>query len=279
MKVAHAEDPDAVPVLDAATVMLVRDGARGVEVFMLRRNLRSDFVGGAYVFPGGAVDPADGDPGVAAWCRGRDDRSASRALDVASGGLAFWIAAIRETFEEAGLLLAVDDAGDTVHLDHPDQRERFAAYRAAVDAGEMSLLELCTIEQLQLDVGDVGYFSRWVTPYGAVRRYDTRFFVGAAPPGQTALHDDRETIANVWIRPTDALQQHADGRFDLIFPTVRSLEALEQFDDARSVVEHARAIERVDPIVPRIVEADGGTRIVLPNDEVYDAITSARLSD
>lgn len=277
MRVAHAEDPDAVPVLDAATVMLLRDGASGLEVFMLRRNLRSDFVGGAYVFPGGAVDPGDGDAGVAELCNGRDDRSASRALDIEQGGLAFWIAAIRETFEEAGLLLASHDTGEMVHLDHPDQRDRFAEYRAAVDSGRMPLLDVCRREGLQLEVGNVGYFSRWITPYGAVRRYDTRFFVGRAPDGQTPLHDDRETIANIWISPGDALDRHAAGDFDLIFPTVRSLEALQRFDHAQEVVDHAQSIEQVDAVLPRIVEEDGGVRIVLPGDEVYDAETSERI--
>ena len=124
----------------------------------------------------------------------------------------------------------------------------------------------------------IHYFSRWITPLGAPRRYDTRFFVALAPGGQTPLHDDREVIANLWIRPEDALEQHAAGRFELIFPTVRSLEALMRFEVAAAVIEHAAGVESIDPILPRIVEDSGSLRIVLPGDEVYDATTSRRLS-
>ncbi len=271
------EHPDQVPVKDAATVMLVRDGSDGLEVFMLQRNLNSDFVGGAYVFPGGAVDHSDGSVDAAHYCRGRSAESASQLLDVTTGGLAFWVAAIRESFEEAGLLFAVDTDGNDLRFDDPALEARFIEHRRRVDSGEISLHQVCDEESLMLRVDEMHYFSRWITPFGAPRRYDTRFFVGAAPAGQTPLHDDHEVIANLWIRPQDALQQHHDGKFQLIFPTVRSLEALTQFDTAQHVIDHAGAIARIDPILPTIVERDGALRIVLPNDEEYDAITSARL--
>ena len=103
---ADGFDPRSVPVRDAATVMVVRDGAEGLEVFMLRRTLAAVFAGGMFVFPGGAVDDADRSPDVESWCDGLDDRQASRLLAVGEGGLGFWIAAIRECFEEAGVLLA-----------------------------------------------------------------------------------------------------------------------------------------------------------------------------
>jgi 8-oxo-dGTP pyrophosphatase MutT (NUDIX family) len=259
--------------------MLLRDGRDGLEVFMLRRNLDSDFVGGAYVFPGGGVDPHDGGREVERVVRGRTDAGASRLLDLAGGGLAFWVAAIRESFEEAGLLLAAGPDGRLVDLDDPAITERFVAHRHAVDEGTLRLVELCDRESLELAADSMQYFSRWITPLGAPRRYDTRFFVAHAPESQTPLHDDREVIANLWIRPSDALELHAAGQFELIFPTVRSLEALDRFDTADAVVSHAASLDRVDAVLPTVVEDVNGLRIVLPGDEVYDAETSQRVSD
>jgi 8-oxo-dGTP pyrophosphatase MutT (NUDIX family) len=261
-----------VPLRDAATVMLVRDGAQGVEVFMLRRNLDSDFVGGAYVFPGGAVDDHDRHENLDRVCRGRSDAEASTQLGIDSGGLAYWVAAIRECFEEAGVLLAYDPNGDVMRLDEPATKARFGEHRQAVDTSERRLVEICEDEHLQLAVDHMYYFSHWVTPEGAPRRYDTRFFVAAAPEAQEPLHDDREVIANVWIRPTDALERHRAGEFDLIFPTMRSLETLERFATADDVLDAAAAIQAVPTILPRIVEDHGGYRIVLPGDPGYDEI-------
>lgn len=272
-------DADAVPLRDAATVMLVRDGADGLEVFMLRRNLNSDFVGGAYVFPGGGVDLADGSPEVAAWCVGRDDAGASGLLDVPTGGLAFWVAAIRESFEEAGLLLAVDDDDELVRFDDDEVAARFVEHRRAVDSGERPLVDVVREEGLRLAVDRMHYFSRWVTPLGAPRRYDTRFFVAHPPEWQEPLHDDREVIANLWIRPQDALERHARREFELIFPTVRSLEALCRFETAEAVVRHAESITHIEPVLPKMIDGEHGLRIVLPGDEVYDAFTSERVDD
>lgn len=269
--------PEDVPVRDAATVMLVRDGDAGVEVLMLRRNLNSDFVGGAYVFPGGGVDPGDGEPDVEQVCVGRTDAAASMLLDVASGGLAYWVAAIRESFEEAGLLLAVGDDDAMVRFDDPETNQRFLEHRRRVDSGEVSLVAVAGAEGLRLATDRIQYFSRWVTPLGAPRRYDTRFFIAHPPEWQEPIHDDREVIANLWIRPDEALGRHARGEFELIFPTVRSLEALQRFDSADAVVTHAAAIAQVDTMLPTIVDSDHGMRIVLPGDGIYDAATSKRL--
>lgn len=272
------DDPESVPIRDAATVMLVRDGVDGLEVFMLRRNLNSDFVGGAFVFPGGAVDPSDGGAEVDGVASGRDDASASMLLDLPAGGLAFWVAAIRESFEEAGLLLAYDERGAIVDLDEPQAAARFAAARAEVDAGRLRMVDLCRRESLTLAVDGIHYFSRWVTPLGAPRRYDTRFFIAHAPESQTPLHDDREVIAHLWVRPEEALDRHEAGELELIFPTIRTLEALTRFDSADAAVGHAATIGAIERIEPRIVEADGGIRILLPGDELFDALTGRPLS-
>jgi len=259
-----------VPLRDAATVMLVRDASDGLEVFMLQRNLQSDFVGGAYVFPGGGVDDSDRHADLDAVCDGRTDEAASRQLRVAHGGLAFWVAAIRECFEEAGVLLAVDANGDTVRFDDAEVERRFAAHRRAVDRGERRLVDVCVEEGLRLDVDRIYEFSHWITPVGAPRRYDTRFFVAEAPDAQVPLHDDREVIDNLWVRPSDALERHRAGDLSMIFPTIRTLESLERFATAADLLDAAAAIDHVPAILPRIVEHESGLRILLPGDPGYD---------
>ncbi len=284
-----------VPIRDAATVMLVRDapGDRvggdpgGLEVFMLRRNLRSDFVGGAYVFPGGGVDDHDRVADLEAVCQGRRDADASDQLGVDAGGLAFWVAAIRESFEEAGVLLAYDGHDGSargheglVRLDDPATIERFAEHRRAVDRGERRLIEVCHQEDLRLAVDTMYYFAHWITPEGPTRRYDTRFFVARAPDAQVPLHDDHEVIANLWIRPRDALAANRAGELDMIFPTVRTLIAMARFDTADELMSHAAAIGRIPGILPRIVaDEGGGVRIVLPGDPGYDELMTAVLPE
>jgi len=217
--------------------MLVRDGASGLEVFMVRRSLGLVFAGGAHVFPGGAVD--EGDRGMERWSVGRTDGEASAALGVARGGLAFWVAAVRECFEEAGFLLARTGDGDIVALDDARTAARFSDFRRAIADGERTLAELCESEGLRLAVDGMQYVSRWITPEGAPRRFDTRFFVGAAPERQTPLHDARETIAHEWVRPGDVLDRHRQGDVDLMFPTQSSLECLAGEDTVDDVLEAA----------------------------------------
>jgi 8-oxo-dGTP pyrophosphatase MutT (NUDIX family) len=255
-----------VTVRDAATVMLVRDNRDGLQVFMLRRNLNSVFVGGAYVFPGGAVDDADRHTDLEAVCEGRSDRQASEALGIEQGGLAFWVAAIRECFEEAGVLLAYDELGALVRLGDPTLARRFERHRTAVDRGERRLVEICAEERLRLAVDHLHYFSHWITPVGAPRRYDTRFFVCAAPPEQTPLHDNRETIAHLWIRPRDALHRHARGEFELILPTLESLEAIDRFERSSDLIAAAAAAGDAPDLQPRLEAGGHGVRIHLPGD-------------
>ncbi len=263
---------DAVPVVlrDAATVLILRDGTEGLEVFMLRRNLNSDFVGGAYVFPGGAVDPADRSADLEPLCEGRSDAEASRRLGIDSGGLAFWVAAIRESFEEAGVLLALDSGGDIVDLDHHAGIERWAAHRTAVDSGTRRLVEVCQTEGLRLAVGAIHYFGHWITPEGAPRRYDTRFFITGAPVRQTPLHDDHEVIANEWLRPADGLARVAAGELTMMPPTTASLRAISRFATAAEALAAATEIVDVPTICPRVIATDGGLRIALPGDPDYD---------
>lgn len=272
---------------DAATVMLVRD-APDLHVFMLRRNLRSDFIGGAYVFPGGAVDPDDRLAEVEARAPGRDDASASRLLGRAAGGLGFWVAAIRESFEEAGVLLARRRADPKpLDLSNVEDAARFERARDALNRHDLRFVDLLADEDLVLDVTALHVFSHWITPVGMPRRYDTWFFVAEAPDGHAYLHDDLEAIASTWIRPADAIERSRRGELELIFPTFKNLEALTRFDTAASLVEYVREASDVAVTQPRIVEDESGIRLLLPGDPGFDeaddppegSVDPARIAD
>jgi 8-oxo-dGTP pyrophosphatase MutT (NUDIX family) len=251
----------------AATVMLVRDRDAGFEVLMLQRNLNSDFVGGAYVFPGGGVD--SGDANVDVGDGSLDDAAASARLGLASGGLAYYVACLRELFEEAGVLLAVDSAGQSVQFDD-DGRLRFAEHRRRVNAKDARFVDVLASEDLRADLRALEYIAHWVTPVGPPRRYDTRFFVARAPEGQIAAHDAGETVADVWVRPHDALARHDAGELEMIFPTIKNLELVADCADADAVLAFARNRRDIPKVEPRIVMNDHDVKILLPGDDGFD---------
>lgn len=252
--------------------MVVRDGDHPeapLEVLMLRRTVRSDFAGGAHVFPGGALDVEDAQ--AAAICEGLDDATASAALGMPSGGLAWWVAAVRECFEEAGLLYArAQPGGPLVALDDPAVAARFAQHRRALNAHDRSFLEVCAAEGLVLALDRLRYVAHWVTPRGAPRRYDTRFFVAVAPDDQTPAHDAGETDADVWVRPADALEAHRAGAMVLILPTIRNLQAIGRFDTVAELVDAAGRIEDIPVIEPRVGLREGAVTLLAPGDPGYD---------
>ena len=259
---------------DAATTLLVRDDIEGVEVFMLRRSADAAFAPGAYVFPGGTLTDEDRAPELESVCTGRTDSQASALLGVGSGGLVFWVAAIRECFEEAGVLLARDRTGGRViEFTDTEVERRFIRHRHALQAGERRFLEIVREEGVLLDVGNLHYFSHWITPEGLQRRYDTRFFVASAPPGQRALHDTQETVAGLWIRPADALERYHQGTLDLVIATLKHLEAMTRYDYAADLLDAARAVTSVPTILPRIVRQGGRARSLMPGDPGYDEVT------
>jgi len=254
----------------AATVMTIRDQPNGYEILMLRRNLRSDFVGGAHVFPGGAVDVADGETDRQVF--GLTDAEASRRLDVERGGLAFYVAALRELFEEAGLLIACDAEGSRVNFSDPDDVKRMASHRRAVNATELDFLTMMESEGLLLDLRGVEYIAHWITPVGPSRRYDTRFFVALAPKGQRATHDAGETVADEWIRPIDALAANERGEFEMIAPTIRNLQAVAGFSKAESVLGYARSLGTIVCVQPTIVDREGVPFVRIPTDEGFNEL-------
>jgi len=258
--------PDAIVPRDAATVMLVRDSPR-LEVFMLRRNLDSVWIAGASVFPGGAVDADDRDPRWERRCLGWDDRRASAALGRPAGGLGFLVAAVRETFEEAGVLLARDPAGIGADARHDHLR----AARDAINAGEHRFDALVLEHDLVLATDELHPVSHWITPPGGPRRYDTWFFLAAAPEG-AYLHDDAELIASAWVAPADALDAAARGEVDLIFPTRKNLELLARFDTAASALAAVAAAETAGTGRPMVRESVEGERIALAGEEPDGAV-------
>ncbi len=248
----------------AATVTLVRDGAEGLEVLMMRRNLQSAFVPGKYVFPGGSVDRADTDAAVYACCKGLDDAAASERLGIPAHGLAYWIAAIRESFEEAGLLLACDDSGRTATQ---QQVAALARHRKAVEDGTLPFDALLREEGLRMATDALVYFSHWITPVGAPRRYDTRFFVTRGPNGQEAVSDFGETIESVWVRPRDGVARFEAGDYKMLTPTIHTLRLFAAHDSADALIETLRAVGKVPAIQPRVAR-DG--RRLMPGDPGYE---------
>ena len=256
----------SVKPLPAATVTLVRDAPRGLEVLMLQRSHSLKFMPGVYVFPGGALDAADSSPEMQAMCAGLEDEAASRALGVERGGIAYWVAAIREAFEEAGILLAYDASGNMVSL-HGDAAERYRAHRSSLDERRGDFGAIVREEGLRLAVDRLTYFGHLITPVRAPRRYDTRFFLAVAPERQEARHDNYETIAQVWVRPQEALDLCARETLNMRFPTIKTLEQFTQCATAAELVAVLSSTRVVRPLLPRMTR-DG--RTLLPNDPGYE---------
>jgi 8-oxo-dGTP pyrophosphatase MutT (NUDIX family) len=266
-----------VPVKPAATVMLVRDDhvTKDIEVFMLRRTLKAAFAGGMYVFPGGKLDDIDDGAHIESHCEGLTDKEASALLQVQRGGLAYWVAAIRECFEEAGVLLARRaDTGETVRFDDPEVAARFEVYRHDIHEGRLGLHELCDKENLRLSTDAIRYVSHWITPVGEVRRFDTRFFLARAPQAQDPLHDNGETIESLWVSPTEALARFKRGELAMIPPTLRNLEFLVPHFTADEALLAATKVGVPPAILPRLrVDSEGKvTGVVMPDEPGYDEL-------
>jgi glyoxylase-like metal-dependent hydrolase (beta-lactamase superfamily II)/8-oxo-dGTP pyrophosphatase MutT (NUDIX family) len=261
------ERPPAKPRFSASVIVL-RDSDRGLQVLMLRRAERiGDQHSGVAVFPGGMLDSHDRERH--ALCVGLDDASASARLGVPSGGLDYWVAAIRECFEEAGLLFAVDARGAWADLDaHPPAELR--AMRHRLHAGQTDLSALCEAWRLTLAADRLHYFSHWLTPPGRPKRFDTRFLVAEAPPGQIASADETETADLMWLTPAEALAP--DQGLTLLTVTEETLKTLSQFATVRAAIEFADARRDVPLVMPRIGTGAKGMRPVLPWEWAYAEI-------
>ncbi|WP_367133366.1 NUDIX hydrolase [Saccharothrix sp. HUAS TT1] len=240
---------------DAATVVLVRDGASGLEAFLLRRVAGMAFAGGMTVFPGGGVDQRDADTSVA-WTGPPPSWWAERFGCSVSLATALVCAAVRETFEESGVLLAGPSASSVVA-----DTSRFAGARAALVARELSLAQFLAAEGLVLRADLLRPWANWLTPVEEPRRYDTFFFVAVLPEGQIADGVTTEASDAAWQRPGDALADCKAGRRGLLPPTWVTLAELAEAGSVAAVLSSSRTVEKV---VPKLVREGGVVRVVLP---------------
>lgn len=255
--------PTAQRPRPAATIVLLRDTDHEPEVLMLRRHGGSGFAAGAWVFPGGAVDDADRRV-PRSRIRGVDPAALeARFADDADAVLGFHVAAVRETFEEAGLLFA----------DGPVDPSARRATRVALvrrDAPEGLFARFLAEQDLVLRLDALTYLSRWITPKVEGRRFDTVFFLAVAPPGQEASHDEIETTARRWVRARPALSAHRAGAFPMIHPTVQTLEWLVGRRCAADALRAAAARDTVPWILPHVVRRDdGGVDFLHPGDPAF----------
>lgn len=272
MIVGDQSDPGMATPEDAVTVIVVRDapgagpGGDRLEVLLLERHGASAFAPGALVFPGGKLDPTDAqlDP-IRVRCTDPERWADRLGVAEADAAVAMLVAAVRETFEEAGVLLVCGDGAEhavpALPADLAVTRARMAARDGAYDWREW-----LARHELVLDLDAMAMWSWWVTPQGLPRRYDTRFLVAGMPAGQAATHDEVETTSMRWIPPADALTAHAEGRLHVIFPTRRTLEQLAAHRDAASVLAAARSgavdLRRIEPSVVRV---DGAPMVQHPD--------------
>ncbi len=264
------ETRESVPPKDAATLLLLRDGPSGPEIFCVERNKKSAFMGGAIVFPGGKVDALDAD---AAWSH------ITTAPHAAGAGLAddqdhlraLTVAACRESLEEACIVPVSGGALDEAGL---------RALQSALTAGSTALRAALEARRLKLDLGALVPFARWVTPVAESRRFDARFFVARAPEGQIGAHDEHETVSSFWATPRDVLARWDEGRVQLAPPTHRTLTVLSAHASVDDAVEAALQAS-LAPICPRLVphkDAQGDTlALVLPGDPEHD-VPEARVA-
>ena len=237
-------DPVAVPIRKAATVLIL-DERPDLHVLMLKRNARSVFVGDMWVFPGGAVDADDATPEANELMTGRTDAECSTELGIDDGGIAYWVAVLRETFEEAGVLIAHDrSTGELIDFRDADVQSRFEAHRDQVNNTESLFIDIVNREGLALDGARVHYVAQWVTPLGPPRRYDTRFFVTAMPAGQVPLHDDDEAVHHKWVRAADALDANDTGEMVMMTPTLSMLQRLARFSSVDEALAAAAGASR-----------------------------------
>jgi 8-oxo-dGTP pyrophosphatase MutT (NUDIX family) len=255
--------PKSVPVAaPAATVLLLRDnpglGDAPLEVFMVVRHHQIDFASGALVFPGGKLTKGDSEPKMRGLVKGGQDLSDYE--------LALCIGSLRESFEECGVLLALDkDSGVMIG---PDRIAQLAHYRPQLDKGEISMGDFLKTENLILEVDQLVRYSHWVTPDMMPKRFDTHFYLVTAPSDQIASHDGREMVDSVWISPTQALQDAEDKKRTVIFPTRMNLQMLAESKTVAEALAAAQAREIVT-VLPVLEKRGDENFLCIPKDAGY----------
>ena len=247
----------------ASTILLLRDAAAKteIEVFMMVRHYEIDFNSGALVFPGGSVDKGDkeiiANPALYSGGEGLDEAT-----------LSFRIAAIREMFEESGILLARPQ-GSTALVDAKRAGEIEAANRADLCDGKISFMKVLTDNGMLLALDELMPYAHWITPEGMPKRFDTWFFLAAAPPEQAGAHDGKESTDSIWVSPREALEGGKTGRFKLPFPTTRNLIKLGKQASVKAALDDSRG-KSVVTVMPVMTRNDGGRQLRIPREAGYD---------
>jgi len=258
---------------NAATVILLRDKEpEGLEVFLLKRHEKSSFMGGNFVYPGGRVDRDDGSLESCSLSKGITFEEAQKILGGITSpeeGFAYWIAGIRELFEEAGVLLAYDQKGNLFQFKNRDEQEKFSNYRVLLQKGGITICQIAQEEKLLFALDQLHYYAHWITPEARPERFDTRFFLAHYPLGQEASHDQKETTAGIWIIPRKALEENLKGEVILSPPTLKTLEDLSRFKTIDEVFTSLRNRE-FQPILPILTKISSGPIIIFPWDPEYE---------
>ena len=256
----------------ATTIILLRDrNAGGFEVFLLKRHEGNVFMGGNFVYPGGKVDKGDADGEIIPYCKGLVPDQAANILGETGSGeesLAYWIAGIRELFEEAGILLACDRTGRPLTIDRDDAKNRYTLHRQRLQKGDATLLQILRGEDLVLALDQCHYCAHWITPEARHVRFDTRFFVARHTPGQEASPDAHETTEGVWMTPAEALLQNLKGTVALSPPTLKTLEDLSKFSTSDDLFT-ALPMERSSAVLPILLNYEADEVLLFPWDPDY----------
>lgn len=256
---------EPVATRPAATILMLRDGPEGMETLMLRRTRNAGFVPGAYVFAGGRVDPADGEAEAAACLRGLSSEAAAARLRLEAPArppaTAYYVAALREAFEETGLLVGVDASGAPARSAGEDPL--VARVRDRLLADEITFRQALDQLEVTVDATAVEYVAHWITPIQEPRRYDTRFFAAVVERDRQVLLNPAEMTDALWLTPATALELHTRGRLPMVFPTIRTLQELVDFAAAEEALAAYRARE-IPPILPRLVKTPTGVGLELP---------------
>jgi len=246
----------------ASTVLLLRDSAKNeIEVFMMVRHYEIDFNSGALVFPGGSVDKGDKE-----IIERGELYSGGEGLD--EGALSFRIAAIRETFEESGILLA-RPRGSKSPVDARQAAAIEADSRAALSEGKTTFLKVLADSGMVLALDELVPYAHWITPEGMPKRFDTWFFLAAAPPEQAGAHDGRESTDSIWLSPREALAGGESGRFKLPFPTTRNLIKLGKQPNVAAALDASRD-QPIVTVMPVMTRLNGGRQLRIPSEAGYD---------
>lgn len=259
------EEPPAVPVTPrpAATIVLLRDGAEGMEVLLMRRNRRAGFVPGAWVFPGGRVDGSDAGPDVVDLLADLSPEQAAHRLDLHDAdppAIAYYLAALREAFEETGIL--VGERRDGSAPPTAAESRQVDAVREALMQDEISFTEALERLDCRVDGDAMEYIAHWITPAPEPRRYDTRFFAAKVPSAATAIIDPREMIDALWLRPDTALDRHDAGELPMVFPTIKTVEQLARYGTSDDALEGIGR-QPVRTILPTLVVTPTGVGLEL----------------